>query len=114
MLHPTASLQAELVMLRRKGRLRCRVTGTTLWHSHPLTSHMILTWVTLRRAPEALLAPAEGASEPGFGWSVRTDKTKSPGLLRLSRTRKVQGVALTWRSDSAAAPDRCPWYHLEK
>jgi len=75
---------------------------------------MILMWVTLRRAPEALVAPAGGASDPGLGWSVRTDKTKSPGLLRLSRTKKVHGVALAWRSDSAATPDRCPWYHLKE
>lgn len=78
-----------------------------------LTSHMILMCVTLSRLPGAPLAPA-GASEPGLGWSVSTDKTKSPGLLRLSRTKKVQGVALAWSSDSAAGPDRCPWYHLRK
>lgn len=78
-----------------------------------LTSHMILMCVTLSRVPEAPVAPA-GASDPGLGWSVRTDKTKSPGLLRLSRTKKVQGVALAWSNDSAAGPDRCPWYHLRK
>lgn len=76
-----------------------------------LTSHMILMCVTLSLGPEAPVAPA-GASDPGLGWSVRTDRTKSPGLLRLSRTKKVQGVALAWRSDSAAGPERCPWYHL--
>lgn len=78
-----------------------------------LTSHMILMCVTLSRVPEAPAAPA-AASEPGLGWSVRTDRTKSPGLLRLSRTKKVQGVALAWSRDSAAGPDRCPWYHLRK
>lgn len=61
-----------------------------------------------------LVAPAGVASVPDLGRSVSTDSTKSPGLLRLSRTKKVQGVALACSKVSAAGPERCPWYHLEK
>ena len=45
---------------------------------------------------------------------VSTDSTKSPGLLRLSRTRKVPGRPFSISSCSASCPDRCPWYHLAR
>lgn len=68
-----------------------------------LTSHMTLMWVTLRGEPG-----------PALGWSLSTDSTKSPGWLRLSRTRNVQGSPLACSSVSACPPDMWPWYHLEK
>lgn len=66
-----------------------------------LTSHMTLMWVTL-----------SGEPTPALGWSLSTDSTKSPGWLRLSRTRKVQGSPLACSSASACIPDIWPWYHL--
>lgn len=60
------------------------------------------------------MAPVGVASVPDLGRSVKTDRTKSPGLLRLSRTKKVQGVAFVCSKVSAAGPERCPWYHLGK
>lgn len=44
--------------------------------------------------------------------SVKTDRTKSPGLDMDSRTRKVSGSSRATRSFSALAPDKWPWYHL--
>lgn len=64
---------------------------------------MTLMWVTL-----------SGEPGPALGWSLSTDSTKSPGWLRLSRTRNVQGSPLACSSVSACPPDMWPWYHLQK
>lgn len=44
--------------------------------------------------------------------SVRTDRTKSPGLDSDSLTRKVPDSSRAQSSFSAFCPDRWPWYHL--
>lgn len=49
-----------------------------------------------------------------FSSLVRTERTKSPGLLWLSRTKKLPALPLSVSSFSASRPDRCPWYHLER
>lgn len=72
-------------------------------HTHTLgrkpTWHIILMW-------ETLFPPVLPLS------SVRTDRTKSPGLDSDSLTRKVPGSSRVQSSFSALGPDRWPWYHL--
>ena len=43
-----------------------------------------------------------------------TERTKSPGLLRLPRTRKLPSFPLSISIFSAALPLICPWNHLQK
>lgn len=43
---------------------------------------------------------------------VRTERTKSPGWLWLSRTRKLPCFPFSVNSFSASLPERCPWNHL--
>lgn len=68
-----------------------------------LTWKRIITWVTLVLRSRLSC----------FSSLVRTDRTKSPGLLWLSRTRKLPALPFSVRSFSASRPERCPWYHLE-
>ncbi|TNN34810.1 hypothetical protein EYF80_055023 [Liparis tanakae] len=67
-----------------------------------LTWERIMTWVTL----------VLRSTLSCFSSLVRTERTKSPGLLWLSRTRKLPALPLSVSSFSASRPDRCPWYHL--
>lgn len=68
-----------------------------------LTWYRIITWVTL----------VLRSTFSCFSSLVRTERTKSPGLLWLSRTRKLPALPLSVSSFSASRPERCPWYHLE-
>lgn len=61
-----------------------------------------MTWVTLDLP--SLLSPL---SSP-----VRTERTKSPGWLWLSRTRKLPCFPFSVNNFSASFPERCPWNHL--
>ena len=72
------------------------------WFSWGFTWQRIMTWVTLDLA--SLLSPL---SSP-----VRTERTKSPGWLWLSRTRKLPCFPFSVNNFSASFPERCPWNHL--
>lgn len=67
------------------------------------TWQWIMTCVTLDLP--SLLSPL---SSP-----VLTERTKSPGWLWLSRTRKLPCFPFSVKSFSASLPERCPWNHLE-
>lgn len=67
------------------------------------TWQWIMTCVTLDLP--SLLSPL---SSP-----VLTDRTKSPGWLWLSLTRKLPCFPFSVKSFSASLPERCPWNHLE-
>lgn len=68
------------------------------------TWQRIMTWVTL-----GLVSLLSVLSSP-----VRTDRTKSPGWLWLSLTRKLPFFPFSVSSFSASLPDKCPWNHLGK
>lgn len=67
------------------------------------TWQRIMTWVTF-----GLLSLVSVLSSP-----VRTERTKSPGWLWLSRTRKLPFLPFSVKSFSASRPDKCPWNHLQ-
>lgn len=67
------------------------------------TWQWIMTCVTLDLP--SLLSPL---SSP-----VLTERTKSPGWLWLSLTRKLPCFPFSVKSFSASLPERCPWNHLE-
>lgn len=80
------------------------------WLLNVLNGNCSLTWYRIITCVTFVLRSRFSC----FSSLVRTERTKSPGLLWLSRTRKLPALPLSVSSFSASRPDRCPWYHLGK
>lgn len=93
-----------LLLFQSRNTDRQTCTRAHMQHLYVLrTWQRIMTWVTF-----GLLSLVSVLSSP-----VRTDRTKSPGWLWLSRTRKLPFLPFSVKSFSASRPDKCPWNHLQ-